>query len=229
MGGIGTIGLSALGLLPFRQTVAPRRRGTSLLGFEDAVELGARRETTLGRDGVVAIVRIFAHHILRHLKTYSAKPYAEGAVLTLVKILGEVPLGDAHAAREGQQVGCAVLVAHVGTPVVEPLLDKGASLGREHSMPVVGNGLARHGLLHSHRRGLLHSHGDSLRLSVFLLLAVQEFVGGHIAIAERDEVDDKEQEGQQPQRAYIYNKVVERMAAGMASADTQTMKTLARE
>ena len=93
---IGTIGLSALGLLPFRQTVAPRRRGTSLLGFEDAVELGARREATLGRDGVVAIVRIFAHHILRHLKTYAAKPYAEGAVLTLVKKLGEVPLGDAH-------------------------------------------------------------------------------------------------------------------------------------
>lgn len=150
-------------------------------------------------------------------------------MLTLVKILGEVPLGDAHAAREGQQVGCAVLVAHVGTLVVEPLLDKGASLGREHSMPVVGNGLARHGLLHSHRRGLLHSHGDSLRLSVFLLLAVQEFVGGHIAIAERDEVDDEKQEGQQPQRAYIYNKVVETMAAGMASADTQTMKTLARE
>ena len=108
---IETIGLSALGLLPFRQTVAPRRRGTSLLGFEDAVELGARREATLGRDDVVAIVRIFAHHILRHLKTYAAKPYAEGAVLTLVKILCEVPLGDAHAAREGQQVGCAVLVA----------------------------------------------------------------------------------------------------------------------
>ena len=64
-------------LLYFR---SPNCWGATFFLFEYAIEIGARREATFGRNDVVAVVGIVEHHLLGSLEAYLGKPDAEGGV-----------------------------------------------------------------------------------------------------------------------------------------------------
>ena len=60
--------------------ISPFGRSATFFFFEKAVEIGAGREATFGRNDVVVVVRIVEHHLLCRLETYLGKPDAEGGV-----------------------------------------------------------------------------------------------------------------------------------------------------
>ena len=65
--------------------ISPFGRSATFFFFEKAVEIGAGREATFGRNDVVAIVRIFRHHLLCSIETNIAKPKSECRLLALVE------------------------------------------------------------------------------------------------------------------------------------------------
>ena len=54
--------------------------------------MSAAGESTLGRNDVVAIVRILQHHLLCCIETYLAEPYSEVRVQALVEELAQFVL-----------------------------------------------------------------------------------------------------------------------------------------
>ena len=70
----------------------PGSRRTSLPRLEDAVEVGAGRESTFGGDDVITIVRVFDHHLLGCRKADVAQPYSERSVQTLIEKEREIVL-----------------------------------------------------------------------------------------------------------------------------------------
>ena len=108
--------------------LAPNGRRTRLTRLEDAVELRARGETTLGRDHVVAVMRVLQHHALCSAKTNIAQPHPKRGVQALGEIDGQIGLGDAEGAGQGHEVDRIVFVATLDAPAVDALLDQGNAL-----------------------------------------------------------------------------------------------------
>ena len=52
--------------------------------------MSATRESTLGRNNVVAIIRILQYHLLCSIETYLAKPYSKIGVQALVEELAKI-------------------------------------------------------------------------------------------------------------------------------------------
>lgn len=50
---------------------SPDGRSAALFGFENAIEMSARREATFCRNDVVAVVGTFCHHLLAALNRIS--------------------------------------------------------------------------------------------------------------------------------------------------------------
>lgn len=111
-----------------RLAFAPSSWRTSLFRLEDAVELRARGETTLGRDHVVAVMGVLQHHALCSAKTNIAQPHPKRGVQALGEIDGQIGLGDAEGAGQGHEVDRIVFVATLDAPGVDALLDQGNAL-----------------------------------------------------------------------------------------------------
>lgn len=111
-----------------RLAFAPSSWRTSLFRLEDAVELRARGEPTLGRDHVVAVMRVLQHHALCSAKTNIAQPHPKRGVQALGEIDGQIGLGDAEGAGQGHEVDRIVFVATLDAPAVDALLDQGNAL-----------------------------------------------------------------------------------------------------
>lgn len=82
----------------------PGSRRTRLPRLEDAVEVGAGRESTFGGDDVITIVRVFDHHLLGRSEADVAQPYPERSVQTLIEKEREIVLRDMDGMGEGEQV-----------------------------------------------------------------------------------------------------------------------------
>ena len=65
---------------------SPDGRSAALFGFENAIEMSARREATFCRNDVVAVVGTFCHHLLGCIESYLAAPYSEGGFQALVEV-----------------------------------------------------------------------------------------------------------------------------------------------
>ena len=91
----------------------------------------AAREATLGRDDVVAIVRIFQHHLFRGVEAYLAEPYPEVGVQALVKILAQLVFRYAKSTGKRQHIDIAILISQASAPLVKARPDKSLSLVRE--------------------------------------------------------------------------------------------------
>ena len=65
---------------------SPDGRSAALFGFENAIEMSARREATFCRNYVVAVVGTFCHHLLGCIESYLAEPYSEGGFQALVEV-----------------------------------------------------------------------------------------------------------------------------------------------
>ena len=65
---------------------SPDGRSAALFGFENAIEMSARREATFCGNDVVAVVGTFCHHLLGCIESYLAEPYYEGGFQALVEV-----------------------------------------------------------------------------------------------------------------------------------------------
>lgn len=65
---------------------SPDGRSAALFGFENAIEMSARREATFCRNDVVAVVGTFCHHLLGCIESYLAESYSEGGFQALVEV-----------------------------------------------------------------------------------------------------------------------------------------------
>lgn len=65
---------------------SPDGRSAALFGFENAIEMSARREATFCRNDIVAVVGTFCHHLLGCIESYLAEPYSEGGFQALVEV-----------------------------------------------------------------------------------------------------------------------------------------------
>lgn len=70
----------------------PGSRRTSLPRLEDAVEVGAGRESTFGGDDVIAVIGVGNHHFLGRSEADVAQPYSERSVQTLIEKEREIVL-----------------------------------------------------------------------------------------------------------------------------------------
>lgn len=103
---------------------SPFGRRATLLGLEDPIQIGSGREATLGRNDIIAIVRIIQHHLLCCIETDLAEPYSECRLHILVEEYRQFLLGDTQCAGEGQHIHSTVLISQIGTPFVKTLPDK---------------------------------------------------------------------------------------------------------
>ena len=71
---------------------SPFCRRTAFFCLEDSVKMSATRESTFGRNDVVAIIWIFQHHIFGSVKTSLAEPYSEVGVQALIEKLAQFVL-----------------------------------------------------------------------------------------------------------------------------------------
>ena len=103
---------------------SPFGRRAPLLGLEDPIQIGSGREATLGRNDIIAIIRIIQHHLLCCIETDLAEPYSECRLHTLVKEYRQFLLGDTQCTGEGQHIHSTVLISQISTPFVKTLPDK---------------------------------------------------------------------------------------------------------
>lgn len=82
----------------------PNGRRTRLPRLEDAVEVGAGRESTFGGDDVITIFRVFDHHLLGCRKADVAQPYPERSLQRLVEVYREFVFRDMDRMGEGEEV-----------------------------------------------------------------------------------------------------------------------------
>ena len=71
---------------------SPFCRRTAFFCLEDSVKMSATRESTLGRNDVVAIIWIFQHHLLCSVEAYLAEPYSEVRVQALIEKQAQIVL-----------------------------------------------------------------------------------------------------------------------------------------
>lgn len=100
------------------------RQACTLLGLEDPIQIGSGREATLGRNDIIAIIRIIQHHLLCCIETDLAEPYSECRLHTLIEEYRQFLLGDTQCAGEGQHIHSTVLISQISTPFVKTLPDK---------------------------------------------------------------------------------------------------------
>ena len=103
---------------------SPDGRSAALFGFENAIEMSARREATFCRNDVVAVVGTFCHHLLGCIESYLAEPYSEIGMQTLVEEQTQFVLRNAECVGKCEHIHIAVLVALILTPGIQALLDK---------------------------------------------------------------------------------------------------------
>ena len=103
---------------------SPDGRSAALFGFENAIEMSARREATFCRNDIVAVVGTFCHHLLGCIESYLAEPYSECRLHILVEEYRQFLLGDTQRAGEGQHIHSTVLISQISTPFVKTLPDK---------------------------------------------------------------------------------------------------------
>lgn len=163
--------------------LSPGRGCAACAVLEDAVEVGARREAALGRDDIIAVVGVVAHHLLRRLEPYLAQPYTERQFQVLLEVAGKLCPRDEQHAREGEHVGIAVAVALVLAPFVQALGDDALALGRQ-GCQIVGGGCWASGAIGSGCAGRL-------------LVIVDQLFGGHVVETQVAECQDKEEYGEQ--------------------------------
>ena len=92
--------------------------------------MSATRESTLGRNDVVAIIWIFQHHLLCSVEAYLAEPYSEVRVQALIEKQAQIVLCYTKHTRKRQHVHIAILIAQIPTPLVKTVLDKVSALLR---------------------------------------------------------------------------------------------------
>ena len=107
-----------------RVEVSPFCRRTAFFCLEDSVKMSATRESALGWNDVVAIIRTFQHHLFCSVETYLAEPYSEVRVQALIEKLAQFVLWYTKCTRKRQHVYITILIAQIHTPLVKTILDK---------------------------------------------------------------------------------------------------------
>ena len=90
---------------------SPDGRSAALFGFENAIEMTARREATFCRNDIVAVVGTFCHHLLGCIESYLAEPYSKVRVQALVEELTQFVLGYTKRTGKRQHVYITVLIS----------------------------------------------------------------------------------------------------------------------
>ena len=108
----------------------PNGRRTRLPRLEDAVEVGAGRESTFGGDDIIAVIGVGNHHFLGRSEADVAQPYPERSLQRLVEVYREFVFRDMDRMGEGEEVHPPILIAHRRAPFVQPLLDLLSSILR---------------------------------------------------------------------------------------------------
>ena len=111
--------------------ISPFGRSAPFLFFEKAIEIGAGRKATFGRNDVVAIVGIFRHHLLCSIETNIAKPYSECRLLALVEEGRKVVFWDVKRARKGEHIHSRIFISQMLTPFIKTFLNLDSALCRE--------------------------------------------------------------------------------------------------
>ena len=93
-----------------RVEVSPFCRRTVFFCLEDSVKMSATRESTLGRNDVVAIIRTFQHHLFGSVETYLTEPYSEVRVQALVEKQAQFVLWYIKCTRKRQYVHITILI-----------------------------------------------------------------------------------------------------------------------
>ena len=72
-----------------RQRFLPFPWSHTRLRLENLIEMGMAGETTLSRNRIIVVMRVFSQHPLRLLKSDVAEPYSESTLQITFKILAE--------------------------------------------------------------------------------------------------------------------------------------------